>query len=86
MVSRGKVNILDKLVAYIAICCLVLSFSFRPVYAADAPTEGSSGGESSSALEAVLRQVQGRVVALVELVLAELALAQRQAGQRRQGE
>ena len=48
MVSRGKVNILDKLIAYAAIFCLVLSFSFKPVFGADAPTEGSSGGESSS--------------------------------------
>ena len=48
MVSRGKVNILDKLIAHAAVLCLVLSFSFKPVYAADAPTEGSSGGEASS--------------------------------------
>ena len=48
MVSRGKVNILDKLVAGTAIFCLILSFSFKPVYGADAPTEGTSGGESSS--------------------------------------
>ena len=48
MVSRGKVNILDRLIACTAIACLVLSFSFKPVYGADAPTEGSSGGESSS--------------------------------------
>ena len=46
MVSRGKVNILDKLVACTAIFCLVLSFSFKPVFGADAPTEGTSGGEN----------------------------------------
>ena len=47
MVSRGKFDILDKLIACTAIFCLVLSFSFKPVFGADAPTEGS-GGESSS--------------------------------------